>query len=242
MKTYYSILSLVIIAMVFFSCSSEEGQKDVTIKAKLVYEGEPLVMFEDYTYPTGETMYFTRFSFFIDNMTLGENLLSERDYIDLSNSHLTRSDAQSGQVIASGKTDPGMYTLAFGIGVDPSLNAMTPVNFSADDVLSNVAEYWPGWESYVFVKAEGKIDLDGDGEKETGFALHLGADSAYRSISYQNIDLDNNSSTDIAIDMKAFFGEIGSYYDIASVPQIHTPEQDEQVAELADNLKLAFGN
>ncbi len=238
-KTFIGILSILILVS---SCGSDPSQKEVTINAKLTYDGNPLVMFEDYTYPTGETLFFTRFSFFIDNLNLGENQVIERDYIDLTNAHLTSADAIVGERIATTKLDPGTYDMTFGIGVDQDLNSKTPIDFDAGDVLSMVAEYWPGWESYVFVKAEGKIDLDGDGTKETGFALHLGDDGAYRNITYQNIDLENNDNTTITIDLKSFFGQVGAYYDIASVPQIHTPEQDEQVAELADNLTQAFGN
>ncbi len=242
MNSIKSCLSFIAIVLFLASCGTDGTQKEISIHAKLTYGGDPLVMFEDYTYPTGETLFFTRFSFFIDNLTLGEDQVIERDYIDLTNAHLSSADASIGEKIATTKVDPGVYDMGFGIGVDKDLNERTPVDFTPGDVLSTVAEYWPGWESYVFVKVEGKIDLDGDGSKETGFALHLGNNNAYRNITYQNIDLNTNDDTTITIDLKSLFGEAGSYYDIATVPQIHTPDQNEQVAELADNLTRAFVN
>ncbi len=121
-------------------------------------------------------------------------------------------------------------------------NAKVPADFSSDNVLSNAAEYWAGWKSYVFAKVEGFIDLDGDGDEETGFALHLGGDDAYRAVSISDKMALDESSTKLYIDiqLERLFMNNGVMYDIAANPQIHSPEQNPIVIVLSDNLVTCF--
>ena len=111
-----------------------------------------------------------------------------------------------------------------------------PADHPSGNPLANSGEYWLAWNSYIFFKIEGYIDLDGDDEPETGVALHLGSDEVMRAF-----DLQNNTGTNdvmIQIDLNKIFGT-NPVYDIVANPQIHSLSQLPAILELAQNLGTA---
>ena len=239
---FYILLAAIVIPM--FSCS-DDPIADAEVRFRLRYEDKPLVTFEEVNYPDGKSLYVSRVSLFIEDFTLvGDESITlfERDYFTLTDDHLSQASAQEGTVIFRGELAEGDYAANFNIGVDPVNNAKEPADFTSDNVLSNAAEYWAGWKSYVFAKVEGFIDLDGDGDEETGFALHMGGDDAYRAVSISDkMSLDANSTRlYIDIQLEKLFMSNGIMYDIAANPQIHSPEQNPLVIILSDNLVTCF--
>ena len=190
-------------------------------------------------------LYVSRVSLFIEDFNLiGDETftLIDRDYFTLTDDHLSSASAQEGTLIFRGELEQDEYTASFNIGVSPEDNAKEPADFPSDNVLSNAAEYWPGWSSYIFAKVEGFIDLDGDGDEETGFALHMGADDAFRSVTISDkMVLDeNNTKLYIDINLENLFMNNGVMYDIAANPQIHSRDQNPLVIILSDNLVTCF--
>ncbi|NNF34078.1 MAG: hypothetical protein HKN68_08220 [Saprospiraceae bacterium] len=243
MKKLFYILSAVII-LPLFSCS-DDPIAEAEVRFRLRYEDKPLVAFEEVSYPDGKSLYVTRVSFFIEDFTLmGEEpqTVFDLDYFTLTDDHLTAAAAMEGTMVYRGELEPRDYTTRFSIGINPTDNAKVPADFPSSNVLSNAAEYWAGWKSYVFAKVEGFIDLDGDGDEETGFALHLGGDDAYRTITTTgNISLDEDRSVMyVDIQLEKLFMNNGVMYDIAANPQIHSPEQNPIVIVLSDNLVTCF--
>lgn len=238
---------LFFLALLVFSlsCNDDEGKGNLKVNVQLTYGSEPLKMFEEYTYPTGESFFFSRFSFFTSKINLTDengkaNEILDIAYHDLTNSH---SGNQYGYSFTIGDVPTGSYNkLSFGLGVAPEFNAKTPADYDSDNILSNQSEYWGGWQSYIFTRTEGKIDLDGDGTKETGFALHTGADAAYRTISFdKSMAIEDGKTQEITlvVDLKKSLG-VDNIYDIKSNPQIHSLSQQPFVIELIDNLKTSF--
>ena len=238
------ILSLFTIVIISVSCNGDPEPSSTEVRFRLLYNGEPLVMFDEMSYPDGKSMFFTRVSFYVEDAKLtGDEtiILSERDYISLTESHLSLAEAENGFLFYKGDIIPGNYKLDFNIGVSQPLNDMVPADFPSSDVLSDAAEYWPGWESYVFAKIEGKIDLDGDQEEETGFALHLGGNDALRHIATTDYNIEgSHSELMLDINLDKLFGTGNQLHDIANTPQIHSPEQNPIVKVLADNLVACF--
>ncbi|MBK7008377.1 MAG: hypothetical protein IPO65_13540 [Saprospiraceae bacterium] len=59
-------LILMVLPILFLGCDDDDpvaGSGDLKLKFKLRYGDQTLVMFEPYTYPTGQKMTFSRFSF-----------------------------------------------------------------------------------------------------------------------------------------------------------------------------------
>jgi hypothetical protein len=232
--------------MFISGCSDDETEGVVDISIKLQYEGEPLVMLERHDYPNGYELFISRFSFFASNIQLqmGTTALEVNDveYWNFVDSHSDVASAQNGMKLSYDKIPEGNYSgISFGIGVPASLNSQTPADFDSANPLSNVAEYWADWNSYIFMKTEGKMDPDGNGvfENEDGFALHLGSNDAFRSVAINKtftVSAGNSTELEIIIDLKDMFDMGGSFYDLVARPQIHTLEALPNALPLMDNL------
>lgn len=240
-------LFLLVLLGSFLSCSDSDDEETSTLNVefKLTYDGLPLTMFTNYTYPSGEVFYFSRFSFFTSDIKLKNSSGNYIDILDVRYNNLTNSHTGAGNSYNFDIDDikNGTYSaIKFGLGVPPSANAKTPANYDADHPLSNQSEYWGGWLSYIFTRTEGNIDFDDNGIPETGFALHTGADNAYRTIELPatiTISPDQKAQLTIEIDLKKEFG-VNPIYDIKLNPQIHSLDQQPQVIELIDNLVEGF--
>ena len=251
MKLFRPIsLLLLVLPFLFMGCDDDDpitGSGDLKLKFKLKYGDQTLVMFDNYTYPTGQKMTFSRFSFFLADVKLknasGSTSIHDISYHTLTNSHTGAVQAANGYDYTIKNVNPGAYTsILFTLGVPKASNDKTPADFSNDHVLSNQAEYWSGWKSYVFTKTEGLIDFDGDGTLEAGYALHTGANEALRTIELPaNIVIEEGKEAGltIIIDLKKEFGS-NPVYDIETNPQIHSLSQAPLVKQLIDNLTTAF--
>lgn len=243
-------LVILVLPIFFWGCNDDDpiaGSGDLKLKFKLRYGDQTLVMFDNYTYPSGQKMTFSRFSFFLADVKLknasGSVGIHDISYHNLTNSHTGAIQAANGYDYTIGGVKPGSYnSIQFTLGVPKASNDKTPADFSNDHVLSNQAEYWSGWKSYVFTKTEGLIDLDGDGTLESGYALHTGANESLRTIELPaNIVIEEGKEEGltIIIDVKKEFGS-NPVYDIETNPQIHSLSQMPFVKQLIDNLTTAF--
>ena len=219
--------------------SSCDDTMDVTFKFTLSYGEEPLVMLEEYEYPSGETLKFTRLSFYVSELEGISNsgtstLLKDIDLINLSSSHATIEGADEGLTYTI-KDIPSeeFESYAFLLGVASDLNSKAPADYASDHPLANSGEYWIAWDSYIFLKIEGIMDTDGDGEFETNVALHIGSDEASRQIRMSSVDPSNEQ---INIDVKSIFESNGTLYDLQENPQIHSLFQLDQASFLVENL------
>jgi hypothetical protein len=231
------------------SCGKIEVEKtgDINLRFKLMYGDQPFEMFKEYNYPvTNDKFLMTRLSFFISNITLtsssGNLTLKDIDYLNLTAAHTAPLPSNGFEYSIEGLKTGDFTAIEFGVGVPAASNAKAPKDFSSGNILSSAAEYWSAWKSYIFFRPEGQISLEGKLISETGFALHLGGDDAFRLINLEkNIQIIANQKTnvDIIIDMQKFFNG-KSLYDIRSTQQIHSLDQKPLITQLANNLATAF--
>jgi len=254
MKITLKLIALLLVSLIYTSCGDDEpdttqnAEGSIEMAMKVTYDGEPLVLSEDYVYPDGKAMFFSRFSFFMSDLTLrteeGAASSDASNHLRLGQAHSTPELAEEGLKFNLNGVKSGDYVnLSFDIGVPAEQNAMQPEDFTSDNDLSQSGEYWPGWNSYVFCKVEGVIDFDGDGTPETDFALHLGADEALVNIELdKDFVVNDNQTTElvIPIELKNIFQNGSAIYDIESDPKTHTLSQADAIAELARNLKTCF--
>ena len=253
MKIPYKLFALILISITYISCgdddpdTSQNGEGGVEMALKVTYDGQPLVLSEDYVYPDGKAMYFTRFSFYMSELTLRTNETTASsdvvNYLRLGVAHTTAAGAAEGlKFNLNGVKSADYVNLSFGIGVPALENNMEPADFLSSNDLS-LGEHWPDWNSYIFCKVEGRIDFDNDGIPESDFALHLGADEAFVDIEIDRdftVTDDTKTELILPIELKNIFVNDGNIYDIESNPKIHSLSQQTQVFELARNLKNCF--
>ena len=243
MKAYGVILLALIIVT---SCGDDESNFDMTIK--LSYDDAPLVMTNDYTYPDGRTIRFNRVSFFISKLNVSDGTesvqLLDAQHVNLTQSHIDEERASEGyQVISNDVELASINSISFNIGLTADQNGQSPSDYPVDSDLSNSAEYWVGWESYVFAKIEGLIDLDNDGTPESTFALHLGSDEIMRTVDIENLsDSRDSYSLNIDLDVKQIFNDGTTTYDIVETTNIHSLNQIAQANFLIKNLERALEN
>lgn len=252
MKKLYFGLLLLVSTFVIMSCGKEETQEEnkdkgtFNVNIKLQYAGAPLLMLNTYKTPDSIDLLFNRFSFLMSNIRLGGNEIVKDDVRMLNftaqNSSITT--ALRGLDVKFEDVPAGNYSaFAFCVGVPSALNMKDPSAFSVSSPLSEQAEYWSGWKSYIFSRSEGFADLAKTGKLDKGFSLHTGADDALRCLAVNTgVFITKNSITnlELTIDLQKLFGKVGPYYDLKNNPNIHSLSQAAQVKTLADNLSGAF--
>ncbi len=233
LKMKYSILVLLSLLMLS-SCGDDDKKLDMNFQ--LTYDDQPLVMFQEYEYAEagGIPIEFSRISFYISELKMTvdgqEELFKEVDYIDLTESHSTLAKAEEGYTYDIGSTTGDATAVSFNIGLTAAQNATTPSDYPSSNALSRTSEYWSGWGSYVMIKIEGNMDVDRDGVKEKGIALHLGTDNVMRSTSGAYTD-----DLTISLDVQKIFN-CGEIFDIVETSAIHNLNQIDKAEQLADNI------
>jgi hypothetical protein len=227
----------------FASCSDDDKVGNLDVNFQATYDGEELLMQTDYQYPSGGIVKFTRLSYYVDDFKLDmadKNLSGGIiKYFDFSDRSLSTDP-----IVTKGYTfenlEEGLYNdLSFDIGVNAADNAKTPADFDPSNPLSNSAEYWGGWKSYVFAKIEGVYTLAN--EEPILFSLHLGADEAlmkYNIPLIMNVK-EGNNKVNVTLDVKKVFGT-DVIYDLKANPSLHSLTHKPYVLELARNFEKAI--
>ena len=252
-----SILFSLWCALFLISCGDDAIDPTVTgdleLNMKITYNGEPLVMGDRITYPGGNELVITRYSFFMmdGQMTADDEengILNLADsYVNLTDAHGNAQSAAQGLTLLIEDIPAGSYeTFSFNQGVNAEDNAKTPADFT-EGPLTSTNEFWNAWNSYVFVKMEGNYDVDGDGEPEEGIAFHLGGDEAFRTVTIGSegselveIEEDEVASLSLEIKLEELFTQNGTTFDIASTPRTHMPATQEQINFLATGAMNAI--
>jgi len=227
-----------------FSCNDKEDRGDLSLNVKLQYNGEPVVMFDNYIYPDGQDFFFSRFSFYMSDIDLGNGALDGIYFLNTTSAHNTLEDAVQGFDYFIRDLPEGDYSqFSFKVGIPADINATSPSDYSSDSDLSLTAEHWPSWESYIFSKTEGKLDSNGDGMYDTGFAFHIGSDPALRTVNLnKDFTITNGeiSQMEIIIEMDKIFEGPSGLYDILAMPNPDQLSEIDAINEIADNVATAI--
>ena len=215
------------------SCDKEEPAivqtAAVDLQFTASFEGAPLVMFQPYDYRNNQKVYFTRFSFYLSDLSLkseagGLSKVTDIKYIDFS-AYKDAAAAASGYTYQINGVPVGKYSGAeMAIGVPADLNRTTPAAYAATHPLAETSEYWSGWKSYIFFKVEGVADLDGDGTFEQPIVYHGGTDDLLKTVQVSG-DYDINEGlynlVHFDFDLKKLLISSTEYVDIEKYPSDH---------------------
>ena len=217
-----------VILLLPMSCSEDRESSKVDMNFSLTYNGQPLVAFEELDYEEGYKVFFTKYSLFLSEIYLHQGtdqyLLSDVEFIDLLTGINDLTQASRGITISYSDVPVGIFdAISFNIGVPPDLNQTKPADYNPSNPLSNNAEYWEGWSSYIFHKIEGKMDTDGDDDPETGIALHIGSDQAFRNVQRDILLIidDEREVIKINFELAEILNLENGFYDFLETPQIH---------------------
>ncbi len=204
---------------------------DASVNFSANYDGTPFVIGDTYEYEDGTPIFFTRFNFFVSDVALiaadgSEVEISNIELVDFTNQNLDIDSANEGYNIEFSDVATGEYTgMRFGIGVSDELNATSPSDYSGTHPLGGSGDYWAAWDSYIFAKLEGKVDVDLDGTFTSGIVYHTGGNEYYNEIEFDmpiTIDEDNTSLPTIDIDVrKLLVRSENDYLDIINNSAVH---------------------
>lgn len=224
----------------------ESSQLGISFTAN--YDGAPLVINEGVYDYNGNAIRFSKVNFYLSDVTLGGTELSDVNFIDITNSHLTEASSMEGTNINFSKIPVDDYPqLAFGIGVSADLNRTKPSDYATSHPLGSdmSGEYWEAWDSYIFVKIEGQYDVDGDGfdADDVPFSYHVGQDEMYRRWrgDFETpISLEANTAKNIefSIDVKKLLMQNNGELITLSA---HDPNNQQEIMRLImDNFEKAL--
>ncbi|MEP6647345.1 MAG: MbnP family protein [Saprospiraceae bacterium] len=242
MKIQHLFIAFIIVGM-FQACKGDQEKTgSITLHFKAFYDGQPLSMLSTKPFTAPEQLQFTRLSFFISDLALMDQsatvALKDIDLVDMSFDDINSAD--NGYTIEVSDLQVKNYSgLKFGIGVPADLNAKKPVNFPSSNPLSDPNAYWSGWDSFIFMKTEGRIDTLGNGAFDTGFAYHTGTNELFRTVTATlpiSIEDGKNKEIDVDIDYKKILEGI----DIKALPLNSNPKDTLQIGMIIRNLANAL--
>ena len=242
MRLFIYLLPVVIGGILFTSCKDDK-EGSLTLHFIPTHDGLPLVIFQEENVAGQPPLQFTHLSMLVSDMTIFDSpesvLLKDVELVDMSfddaDGALEGYTLKVDNVVA--KTYQG---LSFGIGVPPDLNSRTPADFASSHPLSKTGYYWEAWESFIFMKIEGRIDTVPPLDFETGFAYHTGSDGLYTLLQSNDIEvvIEDGKNTDVYIAVD--FPKLLQGIDISANPQNHNPTDLVQIAEIVNNLQSAI--
>ncbi len=238
-------------AVFLVSCEPEPTPNNtVSIKFNINAGASALLYDTDYLVGT-DTVQFTEVKFYVSQPVFS----SGADVIAFNDSYFLADAAQSNNTFVVG--DVGKRTIdgvAFGFGVDSSRNtqngskALQAFSYGVNHPLSASNNmYWSWNPGYVWMKLEGRIDANGDGDfldvNET-FSIHTGIDPAYVFINRTYIFTMNDAPKTIQIDLDVL--QFFTGYNLAANPFAHpltTGSADyPNVVAIQNNANSAFGS
>ncbi|MEN0051697.1 MAG: MbnP family protein [Bacteroidota bacterium] len=227
------LFRLLCLSLFVVSLSSCEKDKEGTLELnfKLMYDGQPLAMFDKHQYPDGSSIFFDRFNLFLSNSSLmkegGKEFAFDVQLLNFSDIQDV-DEAQKGLTVSLGAFPSGSYEgLEMGIGIAPELNKTTPGDHSSSHPLAN--HYWEQWSSYIFMTIEGKADVSGDGKHDLILTYHIGKDEAFSSKQYQTpFEIEGGKKTvlEMQIDLLDMMSDDNEYLDIQATPIDHSTDPE----------------
>ncbi len=228
----------------------------VNLNFKATYDGDPLVFtIENYTYPDGKLIKFTRLNFFVSNIALleetgGEAEVADIEYVNFTD-NTTLAEAETPITISNDKVPTGTYKgIRIGIGVPSSMNNASakdrPAGHPLRDNYNN--EYWSDWDSFIFLKSEGTYDANGsgiDGNGDNGFGHHPGTNEVYRTLIFNDpIVLEEGKAFDFnfELDVQKLYVKDGIPLDLTVEENLDTqsPSDLALAKYIMDNFVNAF--
>lgn len=186
----------------------------------------------------------TKVKFSIANFYVGgiELMPEEGDMIALADKYLLVTPEAGMQELATLRT--GHYhQVNFFVGVDPQANSQSEADFTsrdADDPLSVQfpAMHWNWNSGYRFLRIDGKVDTDGDGQVDETLAFHLGTDPLL-----QNLSFTAHKEVEKGSNMLHFEFDLANLFDginLSTDYSTHTSNNIELATKVRDNIAKAI--
>lgn len=249
MRKIKFLLAVITASAIFASCKNDSDTSRLYLQVNIKAGSNALAYNTDYT-AAGYTIQFNVVKFYLSQFVIQTG---GADSVVLNDLYMLE-DADSTNRYYIGELSNTTYTgIRFGLGVDSTRNDINgsnaiPAYDYPDGHPLNAANnmYWSWNPGYIWMKLEGRIDLNSNGNfSDPGetFALHTGLNSSYRTISrpYAFSLTGEDKTLKMDADILQFFNG----YDLANQLNAHamstTSPEYPYVTELVNNANLVFG-
>lgn len=191
-KLFFLLLAAVVFGN--FQCGEDPAEASFVLTFKANFNGQPLVTAKQYEYTPGKKIFFTLFDHFVSNVEL---IRENGQTVRLTDVQFFKLDSPTDALATAGKTltingiPVGTYKgMRMGWGVSPEQNSINPNTLPDSHPLcvNGRNEFWSGWQSYIFMKIEGFVDQNEDGQVDgtdsPGLVFHCGSDAVYRELEF----------------------------------------------------------
>ena len=235
-----NILKLTVLGFVFALLAIGGCKKTNTNTSLLVlnvypYFGATIVPGQSYTTATGDSISFSRTSFYISNIQLLNT--NGTTYYDSGYILVISTNYQN---IVAGSVPTGTYkSISFNIGINPATNHIDPATYAngALAAQSPTMHFTSNSDGYIFMAAEGMVDSTNNHlSPNKAFSYHIGTDSLL-----QTVNLPDHSATPYNAVFNATGGGLLTIYIIADFSQLiqHVNVPANAVTNSTDNVALA---
>ena len=246
-------------ALVTLICSSSSCKPDpvpapvevkngvMSLTFKPTYGSKPLTINKIYDY-NGKKVRFTKWQFLINNACFVKDARNPVNTCGNENSvalvDLTTLDdslkSVNGYKITLNSLPVGSFqSFNFTVGLGPLLNDKLPKDFPSSNPLSDGANYWIDWKSFIFSKLEGLMDKDGDGKFETGFTLHTGGrTNTFVAGFWTDFQVDEKGTTNLNMD--ANLTDLLQGIDLTTVNSTHQTGDEPTMLKMMNNYLFAI--
>ena len=229
---------LALTSITFSSCKKDEVEETPTptpattgmfkVEFEQVFAGEEFSFDSSYTNSFGEVLNFTRFDYYISNITLSKS--DGTSWTQPESYFLLKSNDPASLLLSIAEVPAGDYTgMTFSIGVD-SIRNVSGAQTGALDPANGM--FWAWNTGYVFIKAEGTCSASAMGGV---FEYHIGGfqnannTNCIRTVSHAfggaTMTIAPNTAPQIhmAVDLSRLFNGSNDSLSVAATPMIHMP-------------------
>lgn len=246
---HYTLILLLLTVFSFSACKDGEGPVDgpkdnFTLTFRATYDGQLLEKYKNYPYGD-KVVLFDKFNTYLSDIALvngaTEVKLSDIEWLNFT-PDLAPND-KTVEITYKFSVPDGNYTgIRLGYGVSADLNAKSPADFSPEHPLYVESEYWSGWQSYIFTKIQGEVDLNGDNTPETNLFYHCGSDPVYNAATINGtIPVSGTGALTVEFDLKKLFTFDGQLLDL-TVLSNQTTSHDASNITLGQKVMGNFKN
>lgn len=195
-NSIYFFLALLSLGVILISCNDDETESTAMVAPQIDLQmrvgSETLTAGNTYDI-NGTALQVNIAQFYIGDISLtGEQTYAPDDYFVLGTEQSS---------VSLPAVEVGSYDLAFGVGVNAEINALSEDDFTtrpAGDPLGmqEPSMHWSWDLGYRFLRIDGMVDTDADGVPDQAVEYHLGNDAFFAILNSQNqVDMSEENST-----------------------------------------------
>jgi hypothetical protein len=246
-NSVYQFLFFTCILFALHACQKPAEEVSLTILFRAKFNNEDLQLKREYTDSKGYKYKLDGLKFFLSNISLvkednSEVKVSDLICVDFENASTLQLHLKN--------FEKGRYKkIKFGIGLTPEQNNVLPDDAPAGDPRQIYSLMYWSWLKYIFVKMDGRSDIDGSGNFQNLLIYHVGTDELYRTAEVDKkfeISEKQEKKMAIVLNFLSIFYQPNSEIDITDYEQSYTHSDKTNLKnyntaiKFADNFSKAF--